>query len=582
MKNKYILVLAALTLLLASCSDYLDRVPLDKNSDATNWTSEGALESYAWYMYNNFTSYSYGSSWTRGQYLSETMSDDYCATDFTQPTQTLYSSSSVWNASYVEIRRANILLNRVDVVPNLSDEAANHWRGVARFFRAMQHFDLVKTFGDVPWVDTEIDIDDAEALSKPRNPRAEVMKNVCADLEFAGKNCRYTTDNTVNNMVAWAFLSRVALYEAAWQRYHGISDADAQYFYKVAKDAAAEVINSGKYSIHNDYLSNYISKSLVDNTEMIMFKVYSHISEGAKVSYAHAMQGLAGSSSKAWGLTKSAVENFAMSNGLPIHMGTYSDETIEDVVKDRDARLSMIIDPEILCIPYYAYTEGVNSSTGYYVDKLVDWNDYGTDTWKAPYNTTDGPVFTYSEVLLNYAEACAELGAITQEDLDKSVNVLREKHGNIPALTLEGKDGVSVDGTVITADPKNKTGINVLLWELRRERRSELMGDGFRYEDLMRWKLGDLLDFSKNPECYMGVNIKALDAFYEKHKDEAQYKEQKYEDAKAALDLDPTGKYMSAYDISIVNRKFEDKNYLEPIPTTQITLNPNLTQNPGW
>jgi len=113
-----------------------------------------------------------------------------------------------------------------------------------------------------------------------------------------------------------------------------------------------------------------------------------------------------------------------------------------------------------------------------------------------PTNDTDGPIFTYAEVLENYAEAAAEIGtvggtAIIQTDLDKSVNILRVKHGGIPGFTLVGANAVAVNGTTINADPKNTTAINVLvLWELRRERRSEIIGDGFRYKDLMRWKLG--------------------------------------------------------------------------------------------
>lgn len=148
-----------------------------------------------------------------------------------------------------------------------------------------------------------MDIDDTEALNQPRTDRVTVMKNVCADLEFAAANCRYTTDNTINNMCANALLSRVALFEAAWQKYHANNSAEAAYFYGVAKKAAAAVISSGKYSIHNDYISNYISKDLKGNSEMILYKIYSHTSEGAKVTQAHAMQGWSNSSSKAWGLT---------------------------------------------------------------------------------------------------------------------------------------------------------------------------------------------------------------------------------------------------------------------------------------
>lgn len=582
MKNKYIsIAFAALALTLGSCSDYLDKKPLDQNSDATNWTSEASLETYAWNLYGNFSGY--GSGWSRGQYHSSGMCDDYSADDFSQPTKSIPSSSGAWNSPYTEIRRANILLNRVDLIPNLSDEAANHWRGIARFFRAQQHYNLVQTYGDVVWVDTEMDIDDAASLNKGRDSRVLVMKNVCEDLKFAGENCRYTTNNTVNNMCAWAYLSRVALNEAAWQKYHNNNTTDANYFYEIAKNAAKKVIDSGKYAIHENYKANYISKDLTGNTEMILFKAYSYTGEGAKVTLAHSMQGWSNSSSKTWGLTKSAVECYANADGLPIYMGTYSDATIEDVFKNRDARLSATCDPAILCPVGMAYTQGVNSSTAYWTTKFIDFKDYGTSTWSAPYNTADAPIFTYSEVLENYAEACAELGAITQNDLDISVNIVRAKHGKLPALTLVGTDGVAVNGKTITTDPKNTWKVNNLLWELRRERRSELMCDGFRYDDLMRWKQGALLDFAKNPDGFTGASKAAIDAYYNAHKSEEFYSKIKYDDIINGNFWINGDTYLSAYNTAKNMRVFdENKNYLEPIPSTQIVLNPNLTQQDGW
>lgn len=587
MKNK-IITLLLVAFAMASCESYLDKTPLDSNSDATNWTSESSLQIYAWSLYGNLDGY--GSGWGKGQYFNDAMSDDYVQDGYTKPTVSIPAANGVWKASYVEIRRANILLARVDMVPNLSEEAANHWKGVARFFRAQQHFDLVKTFGDCVWIDTEVDVDDSEALSQPRTDRVTVMKNVCEDLLFAAENCRYTTDNTINNMCAYALLSRVALFEAAWQKYHENNSADAKYFYDIAKNAASEVISSGNYSIHNDYLSNYISKSLKGNTEMIMFEVYSHVGEGAKVSKGHAMQGWSSSSSQSWSLTKSAVESFTFADGTPIHMGTYDDSTIEKVFENRDARLSLIVDPEVLCPVSFAYKEGVNSTTGYYTDKFVDWNDYGTVTWSAPSNTADGPIYTLSEVMLNYAEACAELedlgqGTMSQNDLDISVNIIREKHGKLPALKYEGKGKVSVNGKEITSDPKNTAGVSNLLWELRRERRNELMCDGFRYLDLMRWKQGYLLDFSKNPDGYRGASIAAIKAFIDAHYGEDLYKGEKgnlgWEDVEASNFFDD--KYMIGYDVVKNNRTFDEgKHYLEPIPSGQLTLHPELGQNPGW
>ncbi|MDD2962023.1 MAG: RagB/SusD family nutrient uptake outer membrane protein [Muribaculaceae bacterium] len=582
MRNKILTIaFAAFALSLSSCNDYLDKQPMDSSTDENNWVSEASLQTFSWKLYNNFSGY--GTGWSRGQYLNEGMSDDYSADGYSQPTSNAPSTSGSWNNPYEEIRRANILLERVDIVPNLTDATANHWRGVARFFRAQQHFDLVKTYGDVVWVDKVIDVDDVAKLGSKRDSRVDVMKNVCTDLQFAADNCAATTDNTVNNMVAYALLSRVALYEGAWQRYHENNAENAKYFYTIAKNAASAIISSGKYTIHDNYQSNYLSKSLKGNSEMILYKVYQYTGEGAAATLAHSMQGWCNSSSKTWGLTKSAVEAFANADGLPIYMSTYSDATVEDVFKNRDTRLSKIIEPNVLCPVGMAYTEGVNSSTGYWTNKFVLASDYGTGTWLAPYNTTDAPLFSYSEVLENYAEACAELGTITQNDLDISINIVRQKHGNLPAYTLAG-GALSVAGKTITHDPKNTFGVSDLLWELRRERRSELMCDGFRYDDLMRWKLGALLDFDKNPDGYLGASKAAIDAFYNAHKGETIYKGISYDDIIGGNFWNSNNTYLSAFNTAKNKRVFDEtKNYLEPLPSTEITLNPNLKpNNPGW
>lgn len=570
---------------LVSCQDYLNRVPLDANSDATNWSNEASLSTFANMLYETFDGY--GSGWSRGQYLSSGLSDDYCCDTYTYPTQTVPSSSSSWSSPYSWIRRSNILLARVDKVPNLSESAANHWRGVARFFRGKEHYELVRTYGDVVWIDSEVDIDDSTTLKKARDPRVTVMKNVCADLQFAAENIPYSTDNTVNNMCAYALLSRAALYEAAWQKYHEKNSENAKYFYNIAKNAANSVIASGHYTITTNYQANYISKDLKGNTEMILYKIYCYTGEKAAVTLAHSMQGWCNSSSKTWGLTKSAVESFANSDGLPIYMSTYSDATIADVFKNRDARLSFIASPTVICPVGWAYTQGVNSSTAYWTNKFVDQSDYGTVTWSAPYNTSDAPIFSYSEVLENYAEACAELedlgaGAMSQADFDKSINIVRAKHGNLPALTYAGTGAVSVGGKTITKDPKNTFGVSNLLWEIRRERRSELMCDGFREDDIMRWKMGSVIDFASNPECYEGASKAAITAYYEATKDLDLYKKDVFSDVLSGNFWSSDGKYMSAFDLAKNVRVFADKNYLEPIPSAQITLNPNLTQNPGW
>ena len=585
MKNRIFAFITGVlaTAALSGCNDYLDKVPLDSNSDATNWKNEAAIQTYAWNHYGDLSSFSYGSGWTRGQYHGEALTDDYTPDSFSQFTQNVPSSSGSWNNPYAYIRKANIMLSRIDKVSDISEAAANHWRGVARVFRALWYFELVKTYGDVVWVDAEVtDLSNAETLSRARDSRVDVVTNLIADLEFAVNNCYAPAQagaNVINKYVAAALGSRIALYEAAWEKYHNTPGGKATEFYGKAKDFANAVISSGLYQINDQYKKNYTSQNLDGNTEMILFKRYAYTSTGGAISHAHATFGWSDSSTPTWGLTKSAVENYAGSDGLPIHMKAYDDKTVAGVFGGRDARLILTVHPFVVPVVGNAYIEGIVSTTGYWTWKFVPLDEYetriGNSTWNGPYNDTDGPIFAYPEVLLNYAEACAELGSCTQADLDKSVNILREKHGQIPALIVSGTT-VSCGGTTITAAP-NDPASNVLIQEVRRERRSELMGDGFRHADLMRWALGKNLDIAENPAGYVGASRDLILVYAAENSVTAAT----IDDKNYFVTIGGT-QYKSAYEPGVNSRTWNDKYYLEPIPSGQRTLDENLGQNPGW
>ena len=588
-KTLYKLAVAAIAVVgLYGCNKYLDLKPLDSNSDSTNWTSESAIETYSWKFYGYLSELSYGSGWTRGQYHAEGLTDDYAPESFVEFTKTIPHSSGTWNTNYDRIREANIMLNRIDLVPDLSEKAANHWRGVARFFRALYHYNLVRTYGDVVWVEEEIDFSKEENITRPRDSRVTVMDNIVADLEFAMNNCYDPSTagvNTVNNMVAAALLSRVALYEGAWEKYHNVSGGHADTFYSKAKTAAAKVIDSNLYEVTDNYKGMYTSLSLVGSKEVLLYKIYTLANvNGGKITEAHAQYGWSDSSTPTWGLTKSAMENYTNDQGLPVHMFAYNDATMDGVFKNRDKRLTASVYDQIMPITELAWDFGIISTTGYWTFKFLPLERRAemeaNASWNGPSNDTDGPIFQYSEVLLNYAEACAELGQITQSDLDKSVNLLRVKHGGIPALTLAGT-GVSVNGTAITKAPGDPAA-NVLLQELRRERRSELMCDGFRHDDLMRWALGENLDTKKNPDGYLGASVAALQSYAGTVDGAKTWAEI------SAKNFFLAG-YKSPYNTAAVNaggttvdREWNDKYYLEPIPAGQILLDDKLTQNPGW
>ncbi len=575
------------TAALVGCEKFLTEEPQSEFPDGPSfWTGESALQMETNYFYTAFSSYGAAHS---GRFFADSKSDDY-GQDNNDPqyTVTIPSGTGVWASSYQEARRANIILDRMADM-ELTDEVRKHYEGFCRFYRAIQHFDVVRSYGDCVWQGSEVDMNDEAWQAQTRTDRAEIMRKVCEDLQYAAENSRdYANGNTYHKYVAYLMLSRAALYEGAWQKYHKNNTAVANEFFTIAKNAANEIIKSGKWSIHEDYASNYISKSLEGNTEMLMFKVFQY---DGTVKLGHGLHGYSSSSTPTWGITKDAVESYCNADGLPIHVSEagFDDSTVEKAIKGRDARLAHNVCDSVVMLDTYAWRSGINSTTGYWLKKFVSWSDYinATSNNLAPYNDTDGPVYMYSEVLLNYAEACAELGTMTQADADKSINELRVKHGKIPALTVSGTT-VSVNGVTITKDPKNTYGVNELIWEVRRERRNELICDGFRSDDLKRWKMGAQLDFAKNPSGHVGVSEAAVKAYYDYTQE--VYDWENLHAGKTWNDIDTKeywtvigdARYVSAFDPSR-NRVFDEtKNYLDPLPSGITIINPNLGQNPGW
>ena len=571
---------------LVGCEQYLTEEPQDKFADGDAfWKGEEALRLETNYFYSSFSSYGAAHS---GRFYAASKSDDY-GQDNNNPeySVTIPSGTGVWASSYQEARRANLIMARMANM-ELSDEVRKHYEGFCRYYRAIQHFDVVRAYGDCVWQGHEVDMNDEAWQAQERTDRAEIMRKVCEDLKFAGENCRdYSDGRSFHKYVAYVMLSRAALFEGTWQKYHENNATVANEFFAIAKAAALEVMNSGKWSIHDNYGANYISKDLKGNSEMIMYKQFQY---DAEIKLGHGLHGYSSSSTPTWGMTKDAVESYCNADGLPIHVSEagFDDSTVQSAIAGRDARLAHNVCDSVVMLDTYSWLKGINSTTGYWLTKFVvkDYVLNGGANELAPYNDTDGPVFMYSEVLLNYAEACAEMGSMTQADADKSINLLRTQHGKIPALTVAGTT-VSVNGTVITKDPKNIYGVNELIWEVRRERRNELICDGFRTDDLKRWKMGAQLDFSKNPSGIVGVSEAAVQAYYDYTKN--VYDWNGLHDGKEWADIEGDywrtigdQKYISAFHPDR-NRVFDEtKNYLDPLPSGITLINPNLGQNPGW
>ena len=559
-----ILALLLIALIYTGCKkDYLTRMPLDAMTDYDYWTTEGNVRTFAWGFYPTYF-VGYGSGYTWGSYFSgETLNDDFAPSGPNQFTQLVPSTGGGWSFAYV--RKANLFLDRVAKSP-LSTEQKNHWMGIARFFRAMEYSDLVKSFGDMPWYGHVLDVSEAAELYKPRAPRTAIMDSVMADFKFAAANVRAidgTKGLTVNKYVVEAFMSRRLLFEGTWQKYQANNQAKATEYLTAAKVAAQDVMTNGGYALGSSYRGVFSSLDLSGNPETILYRQYT------TALLTHSLNSYVNKEPQT-GASKNAIESYLASDGLPISISPLykGDKTIQNVMTNRDPRL----------LESFVSTElrlnGVSlsySTSGYACQKFL--NDAIKDliNGSGSLNDTDAPVIRYGEVLINYAEACAEMGTMTQADLDASVNKLRKRTGiNMPNLQVVS--GLPAINGVTYDDPKRDPTVPSLIWEIRRERRVELMMEGFRYNDLRRWKKLEYTNTS-NSDINRGAWIVRAD--WPKLTSDVTI-----ENNAAAGYIVPAWKPES-------QRTFVDpKVYLAPLPLDQIQLYKDqgvvLTQNPGW
>lgn len=574
MRSFRIIYIALAVLLFSSCDNFLDKGPLDTFTNENFWTSENNVIGYSNTFYNDFSGY--GNSGGTGWYYFRTLNDDQAGGSFTDWSfQNVPASDGTWSGSWIEIRRASILLDNVDNVA-MSDEAKKHWTGVGRLMRAWHYYQLVRAFGDVPWVDKPLDITDEGVLYGKRVDRDMIMDNVLEDLNFATQNMYVNQKkNSLNRDVAYAMKAEICLFEGTFRKYRKQEDGQkapdasgATRFLTEAKSAAAALM-ARPYSLNSSYQGNYNSIDLKSNPEMILFKEYK------KDVFHHSLIAYISSSTQINGMSKDAFESYLFSDGKPLALTSLDKDdaaimkvgtkvvggvevpdtvmSIKHMLDLRDKRLVQTIDTALCYVSrgFTRYGSGIsmNSSTGYgvckYDNPTLD-NMYRNQTVA---NFTHAPLFWLSVVYLQYAEACAELGDITQSDLDNSINKLRAR-AELPPLNVN----------VGFSDPANDMGVSDLIWEIRRERRVELMFDNWiRYWDLIRWHQLHKLDSSNNPDILLGANI--------------------VNDTSNKL-IDREGKYIDGSKNKI--RTFDKKHYWYPIPSGQIDLNPELGQNEGW
>lgn len=564
MKKIAILLSAALLFLVGCKEDLLTRSPLDALSDETYWTNEANVRTFAWGFYTRYFD-GYGSGFTPGRYFNgQTLHDDFAPaspTQFTRNVPAVTTTTTPWNG-FTWVRKANLFKERIQRVP-MEAEAIHHWTGIARFFRAMEYHELVRQYGDVPFYNQVIGETDFAQLYKPRDPRTVVADSMLADLQYAAANVRADDGEkglTVNKSVVLAFMSRIMLYHGTFLKYHNIDQNRAKTYLEAAKWAANEVITSGRYTATDNYRSMFSSLSLAASKEMILYRKY----ETGMLT--HSLNSYNNKEPQT-GVSKDAIESYLSKDGLPIQLSPLykGDKGIDNVMADRDPRLAATIVGQLRVSKYAPNF----SSSGYATHKFLNEETKELPEGSGSLNQTDAPVIRYGEVLVTYAEAGAELGTLTQADLDKSINALRQRPGiAIPKLEVSGSNP-AVNGKVYD-DPSRDPSVPSLIWEIRRERRIELMLEGFRLDDLTRWKKMEYVDTQANSDINRGAWIRKAD----------------YPNTDAIIEGTTEGYIIPAPKLESQRLFTDPKVYLTPIPLDQITLYRaagfELKQNPGW
>ena len=598
---KYIFLIGFATVLFTAC-DHLDTEPSETVATETYFkgANAAALQLYANGFYPMLSGHGGYQSYGFGMLEADFNSDNMLPWSYNQRSfghnvaQT--NAGGAWN--WENLRKANNFVKYYELSP-ASEADKNKVLGQILFFKSYDYFNKLREYGDLPWYDNVLETG-GEDLYKARDSRDLVVSNIIRDLDQAIAGLpKKTIVSRVSKDAALALKARVCLFEGSWRKYQGGSDAEK--YFKLAKEAAAELMKPEYgYSLftgskpEKSYYELFIQTNYKSNSEVILSKEYDPAQgKGNNVSRQ------IGTGENPFGMAKNMADDYLSIDGLPkasspLHS---AGETFIKELQNRDPRmLQTVATPEAGEFTYYLdgkrpaianmfnplkeitmdgkkvdITKGENSkykwadkgasSTGYVVVKFYNPVE---DQSAHHQGSIDAPIFRFGEILLIHAEASAELGdADMQSVLDKTVNKLRERVGFNFKLT-----------TNPTADPRlvamypNVSGANAtLIREIRRERRIELMGEGLRFYDIARWKIGHVLNekragFNPDPTLYSPEEIAKL---------------------KTDMGFLPNGA-LNVYDARVKSApNFQDKNYLLSLPINEMALNPNLKpNNPGW
>ena len=610
MKKKYIILGALFALSTGFTACDMDEEPQSSASVDMVFSSEKGLQTYAYSFYNVLPSR------TSADHRVTTL--DYGVKNSLSGMEVgAYTVNSATTWDWTALRNINFFLEN-NTSSSLSESIRNNYNGIARLFRARFYFDKLVQYGEVPWIDKVFNDSEDPDLYNPRDTRDVIIGHILDDLDYAYQNITeedVTYNSTiVNKWTAAGFKSRVCLFEAAWRKYHandeldiartGCSQYTANDLYQLAVNAAREVIDKGPYKLYTAgayeggrgaYRELFIADAAVTTEVMMAVETDKVMGLGEQNWWYN---------SSTYGphlcMSRKFAKTYLNSDGTPYNEknadGSY--KTFVQESQGRDLRFNQTVraadytrkNASGSYEPTAANFTG-HTLTGYQLTKFV-MDDVSYDD--AATNDNDIPIMRYAEILLNYAEAKAELGQLTDADWALTVGALRARAG------ITG--GTAQTGTLSTkptsAEPYiaayYPTVSDPVLLELRREREIELSLEGFRLQDLKRWNACDL--WVNDP--WEGIFIPALNTPLDMNGD-GTYDAYFYDtdvigDESYAsigvyvgtgknnvLNVNPVqGGYLMKYNYA--GRQWPQRQYLYPIPEVVIQLNPNLSQNPGW
>jgi hypothetical protein len=543
-----------ISLVWSSCKKDLNLVSQDSITDATFWKTGADFKLAANNLYRGLNGF--GTEDTESDIAFNVPNS--VSNGNLQPSET----SGQWNDSYGYIRSAN---NIVAKGAGSADAEIKRYVAEAKFFRAWYYWRLLRIYGGVPLITKVLTTGDPEAFA-PRATRSATADLILKDLSEAQSDLpSQTTGGDVGRIskgAALALSARVALFEGTWEKARG--DANAAKYIDAAVTSSLAVINSNVYTLYTgsgaqSYRYLFLEAG-DDSKETILDRRYARNIIGHDAPYMYDQDG--------YNPTRKMVDMYLDKNGLPISapgsvFKGYATFTSE--FEDRDPRMTqtMIIPGTLTNRVFFPVTKVANwpntpqrnFNTGYILYKYMSEDPLANNSGRlgdASLFDFDRHLIRYAEVLLIYAEAVYEKnGAISDNELNLSINKLRARV-NMPNLT----------NAFVTTN-----GLNMRT-EIRRERTVELCLEGFRYDDIRRWKTAE----TDLPQDVKGIKITGTDW------------------ATRAPYNDPS--YLSKVDangflIAEKNRKFDPaKDYLQPLPTKEVAFYAasgyKLEQNPGW